>query len=124
MNWQPTAWESWDSGQVGFAFITRETALKEWGGKRLTKAVIDKAEACIRSEVETYDQYLRGDVYGYVIEDEDGDTLDSCWGFYGLEYAIEQGQEALQYEVDKKAEEDAKIASDGQFLDAIGLPAI
>lgn len=114
----------WDSGQVGFAFITRQTALKEWGGKRLTKDVIEKAEGCIRAETETYDQYLRGEVYGYVIEDEEGEQVVSCWGFYGLEYALQEGQDALQTAVDEKAEEDAKAASDGKFLDAIGVPAI
>lgn len=114
----------WDSGQVGFAFMTRETALREFGGKRLTKAIIEKAEGLIRGEVETYDTYLRGEIYGYVIDDEDGATVESCWGFYGLDYAIEEGSDMLQYLVDEKAEEVAKIEADGQFLDAIGVPAV
>ena len=40
-------------------------------------------------EVEVYDQYLRGEVFGYqvFIFDEETDvweeTDESCWGFYG-----------------------------------------
>lgn len=114
----------WDSGQVGFAFVTRGDILREFGRKKLTKAIVEKAESLIRSEVETYDTYLRGEIYGYVIEDEDGDHVDSCWGFYGLDYAIEEGSDALQSAIDTKAEEAAKLAADGQFLDAIGVPAV
>jgi len=73
----------WDSGPRGWITITKEKALYEWGGKRLSKQVCEKAVACLESEVKTYDQFLRGEVYGFVITDPDGDEVDSCWGFYG-----------------------------------------
>lgn len=77
----------WDSGQVGYIYLTRQTILKEWGYKVLTKQRIEKLEKYLRAEVETYDQYLTGDVYGYIITDDDtGEELDSCYGFYGSEY--------------------------------------
>lgn len=84
----------WDSGQVGFAFITRERALSEYGGKILTAATRAKALALIVGEVETYDMYLTGDVWGYVLEDADGEQIDSLWGCYGLDYAREEGERA------------------------------
>ena len=40
-------------------------------------------EKVLRGEVKVYDQYLQGDVYGYVIEDADGEEIDSSWGYYG-----------------------------------------
>jgi len=40
------------------------------------------AATMLDNEVKTYDQYLTGDVYGYEIK-EDGEVIDSCWGFYG-----------------------------------------
>jgi len=49
----------WDSGQVGFIYCTKERC-DELG------ADFSKAEDCLRAEVEEYDQYLTGDVYGYV----------------------------------------------------------
>lgn len=74
----------WDSGQVGFIYATKETILKEWGKGKKNFAL---AEEVLRGEVKTFDQYLTGDVYGYVVESPDGEHLDSCWGFYGAEYA-------------------------------------
>lgn len=72
----------WDSGQIGWVFISREKAYKEWRALPM-KRVIEDAQLCMDSEVETYDQYLRGDVYGFVLKDEAGEHVDSCGGFYG-----------------------------------------
>ena len=33
--------------------------------------------------LETYTAWCNGDVYGYRIEDGDGEMLDSCYGYYG-----------------------------------------
>jgi hypothetical protein len=81
---------SWDSGQVGFIYMDRETYLKEFGGKRVNKK---RLYDCLRAEVEEYDNYLTGDVYGYkVVEDESGDVIDSCWGYFGdSKYALSEG---------------------------------
>jgi hypothetical protein len=67
----------WDWGQVGWIYATEGGALKEFG--RDEEAV----RKCLENEVELYDQYLRGEVYGYVVEDREGEHVDSCWGFYG-----------------------------------------
>lgn len=45
-----------------------------------------RAIEVMEGEVEVYDQYLRGEVYGYTLyEQEDGEWVEqeSCWGFYG-----------------------------------------
>lgn len=76
----------WDSGQVGFMYITKKDAVKEFGKKYFTKAVEEKAIAWMEAELKTYDDYLRGDVYGYRILDENGDEIDSLWGFYGYDH--------------------------------------
>ena len=76
----------WDSGQVGWIVCDKETIEKEFKGDK------DRAEKCLLAEVMTYDQYLTGDVYGFIVEereerDEDDDSeweeTDSCYGFYG-----------------------------------------
>ena len=72
----------WDSGQVGFVYATLEAVRKEFGAKRVTKALRAKAEDILRGEVVSYDAYLGGRVYGYVIE-QDGEEIDACWGFVG-----------------------------------------
>lgn len=64
--------------------------------------------ACIRGERDEYRAWAEGDVYGYVIEREvtwrrtdvpsvemtTWELGDSCYGFYGYEYAVEAAREA------------------------------
>lgn len=84
----------WDSGTVGYIYCLRSTILKEWGkgAKRLTKKMLASALRCAKAEVEEYDNYLTGQVYGIIIEGPPSDPedpssgrdeLDSCWGFNG-----------------------------------------
>ena len=68
----------WDWGQVGFIFVSRENALEVYSGK-----LPEQIEKCLLSEVETYDQYLRGEVFWYRLSDAEGEEIDSCGGFYG-----------------------------------------
>lgn len=88
---------NWDSGQIGFIFISKKKMLEEYGGKIVTKKLKEKVEGYLKSEVEVYDKYIRGEVYGVrVFEkelDEDGDDVEihSCFGFYSEESAIEEG---------------------------------
>lgn len=72
----------WDSGQVGYVYVTLEAVRKEFGVKRVSKALREKAADILRAEIVSYDAYLGGRVYGYVIE-QDGDEVDACWGFVG-----------------------------------------
>ncbi len=65
--------------------------LRELSAKRFTKSLKNKALKIAQGEVETYDQYLRGEVYGYKI---DGDG-DSCWGFYGQEECISEAKSII-----------------------------
>jgi hypothetical protein len=44
--------------------------------------------------VETYSQFLSGEVYGYTIDGPSGE-YDSCWGFYDLDNCREEADGAL-----------------------------
>ena len=88
--------KQWDAGQVGFVYITKEKILEEYGVEYVSKETVDKVTEYLSCEVDSYDQYLTGDVWGYVIEDEEGEMVDSCWGFYGLHYARAEATEAVQ----------------------------
>lgn len=108
----------WDSGTVGFAYITRDRLLKEYGGKRVTKSMIEKARSVLEAEVEEYDDYLCGDCYGYTIKDADGEHLASCWGFIGdIDYCISAAQSELEYYI-KDAKEAAANEADRQSFAA------
>jgi hypothetical protein len=73
----------WDSGQIGFVFISKDKVKKEYGVKRVTIKEIEKVTKVLLAELETYDLYLRGEVYGYTLINENGEIEDSCFGFIG-----------------------------------------
>jgi hypothetical protein len=76
----------WDSGQVGFILTSRKTILSEFGGKIVTKKLRERVSGILEGEVETYTQYLEGEIYGFQIVDEEGEVVDSCYGFYGTDF--------------------------------------
>lgn len=97
----------WDSGQVGYIYVSHRKLMKEYGlpsmdvpyvaeGKVVASNLHEMGERVLEAEAKEYDQYLTGDVWGFEIEDEDGCHLDSCWGFYGLEYAEEEAMSAAK----------------------------
>lgn len=71
--------DGWDSGQLGWIYVTSEKIKSEFKVKSLNGAIKNKARSILEQEVKLYDQYLRGAVWGF----EFGD--DSCWGFIGDE---------------------------------------
>lgn len=80
-----------DSGQVGYIYVTRDEILAEYGGKRLTKSKREKARRVLQAEVEIYDQWLVGDVWGYIVKDMDS-VYDSCYGFFGYDYCLNEAK--------------------------------
>lgn len=62
----------WDSGQVGYIYVTKETWLKEHD----RDFVQEEAVKYLKAEVETYDQYLTGDVYGKVLHRIDDENFE------------------------------------------------
>ena len=71
-----------------------------------------KAEERAEALVDTWNEYLSGEVYGFVSEDEYGEQIDSCWGYYGedgIKDAIVEAKDIIDYHLKRKAEEE-KIA--------------
>lgn len=91
----------WDSGQVGIIYIPRCDAEEDWPGTpEETEA---KAIDCLKSEVKTYDQYLTGDVWGFVIKDALGEEVESIWGFFGQECCLEEAKSIVDYQIELEA---------------------
>jgi hypothetical protein len=76
---------SWDSGQIGFVFIKKDSVRKQLGVNRVTKKIVDRLSKCLLGEVETYNQYISGEVFEYTIFDKNGDIEDHCGGFFGYD---------------------------------------
>lgn len=88
----PEGHARFDSGQVGFIYVSGKDIREQYGVKRITPQLRKKVEAILIGEVETYDQYLCNDIYGFELvkitkcdkcESGDEEVTDSCWGFYG-----------------------------------------
>jgi len=62
---------------------------------------------------------LRGDVYGYKIykidrsglDCEHQEFLDGCYGYYGLDYCMEEAQGVVDWYISKQKENDKQIIS-------------
>ena len=90
----------WDSGQIGWIYITKDKIEAEgW--------TPEQADKYLDGEVEVYDNYLTGEVYGFTIEDADENHVDSCSGYYGddgKESMIEECKRTIDYLVKKQEE--------------------
>jgi hypothetical protein len=102
----PQGHAEFDSGQVGFIYATEKQIKDMFGVKSVSNKTLKRAEEILRGEVETYDQYLMGDVYGYKVVEEipvtktypDGHKvtvtedkeIDSCWGYYGMDAVTDE----------------------------------
>jgi hypothetical protein len=74
----------WDWGQLGYIYATKDALRQEFGVTHLSRRLRSRAEEILHGEVTTYDQFLRGEVYGFTLTDRTtGELMDSCWGFYG-----------------------------------------
>ena len=96
----------WDCSEVGWIYTTKEEILKYRTATEENWREV--AKESIEYEVKEYNQYLTGEVYGYILEyfepddpdaeytldDEDGWTeKDACWGFYSDKYGEELARE-------------------------------
>jgi len=88
----------WDVSQLGFVFAAK----KEW---RFRKS----ARKAALSLVKEWNLYLSGDVWGFVV-DPDGEN-DSCWGFYGFDYCVEEAKSIAEHVIERKASEAAEAQS-------------
>lgn len=72
---------SWDSGMLGIiGIVDKDKFRKSFPTKRInTKKALNRLD----SWIEEINHYLIGNCWGFIIEDENGDVVDSCGGFVG-----------------------------------------
>lgn len=90
-----------DSGVCGCIYVSKEDVRKEFDKKVISKKLREQVEGILRSEVELYSKYLSGECYGYQIYDE-GEIVDSCYGYFSVSEAEEQAKDSLNYLLSKK----------------------
>lgn len=86
--------DRWDSGQVGYIYVSHKKVKKEYGYKHMSKKLTQKIKDYLISEVKLYDQFLTGKIYGFILEKKDKcrtcgnietNVIESCGGFFGYE---------------------------------------
>lgn len=99
----------WDSGQSGVVYATKQRIRDEYSIKRITKKIRDKVRSCFEAEIQVFSDYLNGSVYYYSIEDENGENVDSCGGYFGFDWGenglLEGAQNAIDYHIHNKSKE-------------------
>lgn len=72
----------WDSGQLGFIYVSRKDARDWMAWSRLSDERVSEVEELLRSEIQILDYYLTGETYGFRISDG-YEELDAWGGYYG-----------------------------------------
>ena len=73
----------WDSGQIGFIYITREQVNSLMGYKVITSKRKEQLIKLLLEELEEYDAYLCGNCYYYeIIDSENSEVVETLFGFY------------------------------------------
>ncbi len=98
--------DQWDGGQIGFVFAAKS----EWRYRTRELKKCCSAQTAAAGHVQTWNQFLSGDVWGYDITQDDED-IDSCWGFYGLEYCKQEAITTVEYHVKRATKADQMEAS-------------
>ena len=101
--------DRWDSGLFGIIAVEKDRLRKEYGWGAITKKRKEQILRILEGEIEIFDSYCKGDVYGFVVEDEEGEQIDSCYGYYGdvgMKDAIVDAEDSIDCELErrKKAE--------------------
>jgi hypothetical protein len=92
----------WDSGQVGWIYITHEDVEAEYGD--LSEGSLQKAEERLFEEVNVYDLYVRGEVFFFSLEDLWLNTpVDSWGGIYASE--LDDLQDSLREHLPERFQE-------------------
>lgn len=109
-------WDAqWDCSTIGFAYVEKCTAEKE-SALRADKSGLynghkswqEWAYAMMEGEIKTYNGYVSGEVFGYMVEGGDGYCSDSCWGFFGTDEIprmIEEAKAEIDCALKKQAKE-------------------
>lgn len=75
----------WDSEQIGFIYAFKKDFKQG-----------EDIKAYLEGVIKEVNYYIEGNVYGYIVEDKEGNQIDSCYGYYGdYKYILEEFKDEL-----------------------------
>jgi hypothetical protein len=86
----------WDSGRVGIIALSRA----DWPGANDAKLASHAQEIAA-----IYTNWANGECYGYRLYDGDGELLETCWGYIGLDAVRVEAAAAAESFMPSEAEE-------------------
>ena len=94
--------DPWDSGCAGFMYVEESKFCKDFN---LDKFDPVKALKVAKEELETIQQWMDGEVFGYCVDERespngDWQETESCWGYYGIEGIKSALEELKAFEED------------------------
>ncbi len=93
----------WDAGQVGWVLVKR-SAFR--GAKRRAEVAASWCKAVTT--------WCNGWYYGFVIEDSQGEHLDSCWGFDDSDYCEQEARASAKHRAAELADIEASEAEESR----------
>lgn len=71
--------DAWDSGQIGWYLVSKETVRKDYGCKRISPKLMANIEKIVEGEIETYSDWANGNCWEYTFfhndEEEEGCSI-------------------------------------------------
>lgn len=110
----------WDAGRVGVIYATDAMIREAHLVSHITGKVIDRVHKNMEADVAEYDQYLTGQVFGYRIN-QGVQEVDSCWGFFGLDYCIAEAKGAAEWLAKEQAAEEAEFTVACDLPDTVDI---
>lgn len=106
--------DKWDAGQIGFVYVTRQSAYEILGNNYTPEEI----RSAVETELDIYNSYINGDVYRVQVFEviecgscnhsnfEELECIDISQSFYDLEEAIESAKAELsRHDSESKLEE-------------------
>lgn len=93
----PQGHAEFDSGKCGFVVVPKKGIIENWGKKNWTDKLRARAYEVAKQDIETFNQYLAGEVYCYSVDDYE----DSCSGYYSIEDAMAEAKGIVDWKVAK-----------------------
>lgn len=113
----------WDSGWFGIVAVPVEAVKKEFGWDKITSYRRRKIKGYLQNEIDTYNEYVHGEVYGFQItpSGDDSEVIDSCWGYFGddgLDQLKDECRDIIDYQIlrQKKQEIEERLRVFGPEL--------
>ena len=107
--------DRWDSGLFGIIAVEKAGLRKAYGWGAITKKRREEILRSLEEEIEIFDSYCKGEVYGFVVEDEEGEHIDSCYGYYGdegMKDAISEAKDTIDSVLKAREMEEIKHRRD------------